>query len=80
LNLVELFCFIYTLSSSQCEQFLIVKVVDGNAYPVFKKSDDITSLSKADGYVVLPVKLDVIEEGEEITVALLLNNIMLLAT
>jgi molybdopterin biosynthesis enzyme len=55
-------------------------VVDGNAYPVFKKSDDITSLSKADGYVVLPVKLDVIEEGEEITIALLLNNIMLLAT
>jgi len=58
------------VSASGREQFLTVKVVDGKAYPVFKKSGDITSLSRADGYVILPVNLDVIEEGEEITVIL----------
>jgi len=58
------------VSASGREQFLTVKVVDGKVYPVFKKSGDITSLSKADGYVILPVNLDVIEEGEEITVIL----------
>jgi len=58
------------VSASGREQFLTVKIIDGKAYPVFKKSGDITSLSKADGYVILPVNLDVIEEGEEITVTL----------
>ena len=32
---------------------------------------DITSMANADGYVVLPVNLDVIDEGEEVTVTLL---------
>lgn len=58
------------VSSSGREQFLTVKIIDGKAYPVFKKSGDITSLSKADGYIILPVNLDVIEEGEEVTVIL----------
>lgn len=58
------------VSASGREQFLTVKIVDGKAYPAFKKSGDITSLSKADGYVILPVNLDVIEEGEEVTVTL----------
>ncbi len=51
------------VSSSGREQFLPVKLVDGKALPVFKKSGDITSLANADGYIVLPVNLDVIEEG-----------------
>ena len=59
------------VSSSGREQFLTVKVEEGVAYPVFKKSGDITSMANADGYVVLPVNLDVIEEGEEVTVTLL---------
>ncbi|MEM1543861.1 MAG: molybdopterin-binding protein [Candidatus Bathyarchaeia archaeon] len=58
------------VSASGREQFLPVKIIDGKAYPVFKKSGDITSLSKADGYVILPVNLDVIEEGEEVSVTL----------
>lgn len=58
------------VSASGREQFLPVKIVNGKAYPVFKKSGDITSLSKADGYIILPVNLDVIEEGEEVTVTL----------
>lgn len=58
------------VSSSGREQFLTVKIIGGKAHPVFKKSGTITSLSKADGYIILPVNLDVIEEGEEVTVIL----------
>ena len=46
-------------------------VDDAVAYPVFKKSGDITSMANADGYIILPVNLDVVEEGEEVTVTLL---------
>ena len=59
------------VSSSGREQFLTVAVEDGVAYPVFKKSGDITSMANADGYIILPVNLDVVEEGEEVTVILL---------
>ncbi|MEM0049395.1 MAG: molybdopterin-binding protein [Candidatus Bathyarchaeia archaeon] len=58
------------VSSTGREQFLTVKVVDGKVYPVFKKSGDITSLSRADGYIILPVNLDVINEGDEVEVIL----------
>jgi len=58
------------VSASGREQFLPVKLTDKRASPVFKKSGDITSLAKADGYIILPVNLDVIEEGEEVTVTL----------
>jgi len=59
------------VSSSGREQFLTVKIVDGVARPVFKKSGAITSMADADGYIVLPVNLDVIEEDEEVTVTIL---------
>jgi molybdopterin molybdotransferase len=59
------------VSSSGREQFLTVRIVDGVAHTVFKKSGAITSMAHADGYIVLPVNLDVIEEGEEVTVTLL---------
>jgi molybdopterin molybdotransferase len=59
------------VSSSGREQFLTVAVEDGVAIPVFKKSGDITSMANADGYIILPVNLDVVEEGEEVTVTLL---------
>jgi molybdenum cofactor synthesis domain-containing protein len=58
------------VSDTGRETFLPVKIMDGKAYPVFKKSGDITSLSKADGYIILPINLDVLEEGEEVTVTL----------
>jgi molybdopterin molybdotransferase len=47
-----------------------VKLTDGKAFPVFKKSGDITSLAQADGYIILPINLDVIEKDEEVTVTL----------
>jgi molybdenum cofactor synthesis domain-containing protein len=59
------------VSSSGREQFLTVAVEGGVAHPVFKKSGDITSMANADGYIILPVNLDVVEEGEEVTVTLL---------
>jgi len=58
------------VSSSGREQFLTVRVRDGVAVPAFKKSGAITSMAHADGYIVLPVNLDVIEEGAEVEVAL----------
>ncbi len=59
------------VSSSGREQFLTVRLEGGTAHPVFKKSGDITSMAKADGYIVLPIDLDVVEEGEEVEVTLL---------
>ncbi|MFW9965238.1 MAG: gephyrin-like molybdotransferase Glp, partial [Candidatus Sifarchaeia archaeon] len=47
------------VSSSGRKQFLTVKIEDGVAYPVFKHSGAITSMAQADGYVMLPVNLDV---------------------
>ena len=56
------------VSGSGREQFLTVRLEDGVAHPVFKKSGAITSMADADGYIVLPVNLDVFEEGEEVIV------------
>jgi molybdopterin biosynthesis enzyme len=42
-------------------------LTNGKVFPVFKKSGDITSLTQDDGYIILPVNLDVIEEDEEVT-------------
>jgi molybdopterin molybdotransferase len=59
------------VSSSGREQFLTVRLEDGVAHTVYKKSGAITSMADADGYVILPVNLDVIEEGEEVEVTLI---------
>lgn len=59
------------VSSSGREQFLTVRIRDGLAYPVFKKSGAITSMANADGYIVLPTNIDTIDKGEEVTVTLL---------
>jgi len=59
------------VSSSGRKQFLTVRLQNDLAYPVFKHSGAITSMAQADGYIMLPVNLDVIEEGEEIEVILL---------
>ncbi|MGD2200957.1 MAG: molybdopterin-binding protein [Candidatus Bathyarchaeota archaeon] len=59
------------VSGSGREQFLTVRVEEGVAIPTFKRSGAITSMSHADGYIVLPVNLDVIEEGAEVEVTLL---------
>ena len=38
--------------------------------PAFKGSGDITSLSKADGYIEIPADQSVVEQGEMVTVTL----------
>jgi molybdenum cofactor synthesis domain-containing protein len=59
------------VSSSGRKQFLTVQVRDGVAYPVFRHSGAITSMAEADGYIVLPTNVDVIEKDDEVTVLLL---------
>jgi molybdopterin molybdotransferase len=59
------------VSSSGRKQFLTVRLENGIAHPVFKHSGAITSMAQADGYIMLPVNLDVIEEGQEIDVIIL---------
>jgi molybdenum cofactor synthesis domain-containing protein len=51
-------------------QFYTVRLRDGVAYPAFKGSGDITSLSQADGYIEIPSDQSVVEEGATVTVTL----------
>jgi len=52
-------------------QIFTVKVEGDVAYPVFKKSGTITSLSRANGFIIIPEEVDLIERGEEVEVYLL---------
>jgi molybdopterin biosynthesis enzyme len=56
--------------SSDRTQFLTVKVKNGQAHPVFKHSGAITSMAEADGYIILPHSVNVVEKGQEVTVFL----------
>jgi molybdenum cofactor synthesis domain-containing protein len=58
------------VSQAARHQFYTVRVHDGLAFPAFKGSGDITSLSKADGYIEIPANQSVVEEGTEVTVIL----------
>jgi len=51
-------------------QFYTVRLRDGVAFPAFKGSGDITSLSQADGYIEIPSDQSVVEEGATVTVTL----------
>lgn len=51
-------------------QFYTVRLRDGAAYPAFKGSGDITSLSQADGYIEIPAETSVVEEGAVVDVTL----------
>jgi molybdenum cofactor synthesis domain-containing protein len=51
-------------------QFYTVRVVDGVAVPAFKASGDITSMSRADGYIEIPAHTDIVEQGERVEVVL----------
>ena len=51
-------------------QFYTVRLRDGVAFPAFKGSGDITSLSQADGYIEIPADESVVEEGASVTVTL----------
>jgi len=58
------------VSSSGRTQFLTVKVKDDQAYPVFKQSGALTSMAEADGYIVLPINIDVVEKNQKVMVFL----------
>jgi molybdenum cofactor synthesis domain-containing protein len=59
------------VSTTGRTQFLTVKLKDGVAHPAFKESGAITSMAYADGYVVIPADVDLLEKEEEVTVYLL---------
>jgi molybdopterin molybdotransferase len=47
-----------------------VKLSGQEAEPVFKESGAITSMAAADGYIVVPDNVELIEKGEEVEVVL----------
>jgi molybdopterin molybdotransferase len=59
------------VSTTGRTQFLTVRLKDGLAHPAFKESGAITSMAFADGYVVIPADVDLIEKGESVEVHLL---------
>ena len=59
------------VSTTGRTQFLTVRLVDGVAHPAFKESGAITSMAFADGYVVIPADVDLLEKDEEVVVYLL---------
>jgi len=51
-------------------QFYPVRIEYGMAMPAFKASGDITSLSRADGYIEIPADVTIVEEGAIVEVKL----------
>ena len=51
-------------------QYQLVRVEEDNVQPIFKDSGAIFSLSTADGYVKIPKLVELVDEGEEVTVFL----------
>ena len=58
-------------SKGDREQFITVEIKEGKAYRVFKQSGDITSMTNADGFIILPVGYTKVAEGDKIQVTLL---------
>jgi molybdopterin molybdotransferase len=57
-------------SAPNRHQFCTVRIVQGAAVPAFKASGDITSMSRADGYIEIPADVDVVERGSLVDVTL----------
>ena len=53
------------------KQFVTVQLRNGLVHLAFKESSAITSMSMADGYIVVPENVESIEEGQEVEVTLL---------
>jgi molybdenum cofactor synthesis domain-containing protein len=51
-------------------QFYTVRIENGLAIPAFKASGDITSMSRADGYIEIPADVEVVEAGTLVDVTL----------
>jgi len=58
------------VSAAGRHQFYTIRLRDGVAYPAFKGSGDITSLSQADGYIEIPADQSIVDEGAPVTVTL----------
>lgn len=58
------------VSQAGRHQFYTVRINDGVAFPAFKGSGEITSLSQADGYIEIPSSDSVVEHGTTVTVTL----------
>jgi molybdenum cofactor synthesis domain-containing protein len=57
-------------SAAGRHQFYTVRIEDGFAVPAFKGSGDITSMSRADGYIEIPAAIGAIEAGTSVEVTL----------
>jgi molybdopterin biosynthesis enzyme len=51
-------------------QFYTVRLEDGAAVPAFKASGDITSMSRADGYIEIATDVESVDAGERVNVKL----------
>lgn len=58
------------VSQAGRHQFYTVRLEGGLAVPAFKASGDITSLSKADGYIEILSEQSIVEEGAPVTVTI----------
>lgn len=58
------------VSTTGRHQFYTVRIEDGVAQPAFKASGDITSMSRADGYLEISAQTDIVEAGEVVEVKL----------
>jgi molybdopterin molybdotransferase len=58
------------VSQANRHQFYTVRLNGTVAFPAFKGSGDITSLSQADGYIEIPASDDTVEEGTTVEVTL----------
>ncbi len=58
------------VSTTGRHQFYTVRLENGHAVPAFKASGDITSMSKADGYIEIAANTDIVEAGELVDVVL----------
>ncbi len=58
------------VSTTGRHQFYTVRIENGSAVPAFKASGDITSMSRADGYIEIPPQTDIVEAGEVVEVKL----------
>ncbi len=57
-------------SAAGRHQFYTVRIEGGAAVPAFKASGDITSMSRADGYIEIPANVDAVEAGTPVEVTL----------
>jgi molybdopterin biosynthesis enzyme len=57
-------------SATGRHQFYTVRIENGVALPAFKASGDITSMSRADGYIEIAAETDVVEKGSVVEIKL----------